>query len=202
MFEPLFQTGEAKLMFISEGIISCLIMALLGLLLWFYNKRVQFIFGDALYIFSHGLFVAPLALLLLLMGSASTAQMIGAFGVGLGGFFLLSFFRAPLPQMLALISFIEIFFCLYAYHYVDVGVWYLGALSLSLLAPYGTLIFRKKYNIILQYLWVGFHWGEFGSYPPSNGYPRREGPLPLTLDGRRRRGQTKPIKQRQRNKRG
>ena len=156
MFEPLFQTGEVRLMFIPDGIISCLIMALLGLLLWFYNKRVQSTFGDTLYIFSHVLFVAPLALLLLLMGSASTAQMIGAFGVGLGGFFLLSFFRAPLPQMLALISFIEIFFCLYAYHYVDVGVWYLGALSLSLLAPYGTLIFRKKCNIILPYLWVGF----------------------------------------------
>ena len=151
VFEPLFIVRDSDVVeYILEGNVVCLVLALFGVLLWAYNKRVGSCFSSPIWLLSHCLFVGSLALLLVFMGSASTSQMIGVFATCLGGAWVVSFFQKNPPQILILLSTLEIFFCFYAYCYVDVGGGYLLILSLSLLAPYILRAFPKELNIIFQ----------------------------------------------------
>lgn len=140
MFKPLFQYTYS----LPQGAVIIGVMVFVGIFVWFYNELVESLFPSSIFALSHSLFIASLALLLILTGSASTSQMIGIGAACMGTLCLLSLFKWPMLKVASVLTILEYFFCLYAYYYVEVKGWYLLVLSLSLLIPYGLKVFKKR----------------------------------------------------------
>ena len=156
MFQPIFQHTYSS---VPQVGIALVLMAFLGLFIWCYNERMKGDFPVSIFLLAHFLFICSLAILLALTGSLSTSQIVGILVACMGILFLLALFQKPIPQIVATVCLLEIFLCLYSYHYVEVKWWHLVLLSLSLLAPYGSNFFissQKKSHIVPQLLLVFF----------------------------------------------